>query len=78
MNGVTSYLSSFGAAPAAQEQPADQGAGGAASGDNGTGSTGGEGTGSGSASGGSSEGGSADAGAASKDGMRMAPNARCV
>ena len=25
MNGVTSYLSSFGAAPAAQEQPADQG-----------------------------------------------------
>ena len=78
MNGVTSYLSSFGAAPAAQEQPADQGAGGAASGDNGTGSTGGEGTGSGSASGGSSEGGSADAGAASKDGMRMAPNADLV
>ena len=74
MNGVTSYLSSFGAAPAAQEQPADQGA----SGDNGTGSTGGEGTGSGSASGGSSEGGSADAGAASKDGMRMAPNADLV
>ena len=28
MNGVTSYLSSFGAAPAAQEQPADAGAGG--------------------------------------------------
>ncbi|WP_080802242.1 redoxin domain-containing protein [Arabiibacter massiliensis] len=27
MNGVTSYLSNFGAAPAAQEQPADQGAG---------------------------------------------------
>lgn len=26
MNGVTSYLSSFGGAPAAQEQPADQGA----------------------------------------------------
>ena len=78
MNGVTSYLSSFGGAPAAQEQPADQGAGGAASGDNGTGSTGGEGTGSGSASGGSSEGGSADAGAASKDGMRMAPNADLV
>ena len=78
MNGVTSYLSSFGAAPAALEQPADQGAGGAASGDNGTGSTGGEGTGSGSASGGSSEGGSADAGAASKDGMRMAPNADLV
>ena len=78
MNGVTSYLSSFGAAPAAQEQPSDQGAGGAASGDNGTGSTGGEGTGSGSASGGSSEGGSADAGAASKDGMRMAPNADLV
>ena len=78
MNGVTSYLSSFGAAPAAQEQPADQGAGGAASGDNGTGSTGGEGTGSGSASGGSSEGCSADAGAASKDGMRMAPNADLV
>ena len=73
MNGVTSYLSSFGAAPAAQEQPADQGAGGAASGDNGTGSTGGEGTGSGSASGGSSEGGSADAGAASKDGNTNAP-----
>ena len=28
MNGVTSYLSSFGAAPAAQEQPTDAGAGG--------------------------------------------------
>ena len=28
MNGVTSYLSSFGAAPAAQEQPADAGEGG--------------------------------------------------
>ena len=78
MNGVTRYISCFGAAPAAQEQPADQGAGSAASGDNGTGSTGGEGTGSGSASGGSSEGGSADAGAASKDGMRMAPNADLV
>ena len=71
MNGVTSYLSSFGGAPAAQEQPADQGAGGAANGGNGTGGAGG-------ASGGSSEGGSADAGAASKDGMRMAPNADLV
>ena len=71
MNGVTSYLSSFGGAPAAQEQPADQGAGGAANGGNGSGGAGG-------ASGGSSEGGSADAGAASKDGMRMAPNADLV
>lgn len=32
MNGVTSYLSSFGGVPAAQEQPADQGADGASEG----------------------------------------------
>lgn len=34
MNGVTSYLSSFGGVPAAQEQPADQGADGASEGGN--------------------------------------------
>ncbi len=34
MNGVTSYLSSFGGVPAAQEQPADQGADGASKGGN--------------------------------------------
>ncbi|MEF9876308.1 redoxin domain-containing protein [Gordonibacter sp.] len=39
MNGVTSYLSSFGATPTAQEQPADGGAAG-------SGATGGSGTGS--------------------------------
>ncbi|OUO91993.1 cytochrome C biogenesis protein [Gordonibacter sp. An230] len=35
MNGVTSYLSSFGAAPAAQEQPAGAGAGGGEAADGG-------------------------------------------
>ena len=52
MNGVTSYLSSFGAAPAAQEQPADQDANDAAKSDADEGSSGegaGEGDGSGSA-----------------------------
>ncbi|MBC5585722.1 redoxin domain-containing protein [Eggerthella sp. NSJ-70] len=34
MNGVTSYLSSFGGVPAAQEQPANQGADGASKGGN--------------------------------------------
>lgn len=41
MNGVTSYLSSFGAAPAAQEQPADQDANDAAKSDADEGSSGG-------------------------------------
>ena len=56
MNGVTSYLSSFGAVPAAQEQPADAGAGGdaadggAAGGDAGGADASGSGSGSGDAS----------------------------
>ena len=56
MNGVTSYLSSFGAAPAAQEQPTDAGAGGdaadggAAGGDAGGADASGSGSGSGDAS----------------------------
>ncbi len=56
MNGVTSYLSSFGAAPAAQEQPTDAGAGGdaadggAAGGDAGGAGASGSGSGSGDAS----------------------------
>ena len=75
MNGVTSYLSSFGAAPAAQEQPADQGA---ADAENGGGPDGGGPSDGASGSDRPSGGGSADAGAASKDGMRMAPNADLV
>ena len=75
MNGVTSYLSSFGAAPAAQEQPADQGA---ADAENGGGPDGGGPADGASGSDRPSGGGSADAGAASKDGMRMAPNADLV
>ena len=75
MNGVTSYLSSFGAAPAAQEQPADQGA---ADAENGGGPDGGDPSDGASGSDRPSGGGSADAGAASKDGMRMAPNADLV
>lgn len=54
MNGVTSYLSSFGGAPAAQEQPADQGAddaakGGSDAGEGASGSDAGTSDGSGSA-----------------------------
>ena len=75
MNGVTSYLSSFGAAPAAPEQPADQGA---ADAENGGGPDGGGPSDGASGSDRPSGGGSADAGAASKDGMRMAPNADLV
>lgn len=63
MNGVTSYLSSFGAAPAAQEQPAD--AGGS---DNAGGGSAGSG---GDASAGASGGGSTDA---SGDGGSAAPS----
>ncbi len=40
MNGVTSYLSSFGGAPAAQEQPADQGGEGGASANGASGASG--------------------------------------
>ena len=75
MNGVTSYLSSFGAAPAAQEQPADQDA---ADAENGGGSDGGGPSDGASGSDRPSGGGSADAGAASKDGMRLAPHADLV
>ena len=75
MNGVTSYLSSFGAAPAAQEQPADQGA---ADVENGGGPDGSGPSDGASGSDRPSGSGSADAGAASKDGMRMAPNADLV
>ena len=75
MNGVTSYLSSFGAAPAAQEQPADQDA---ADAENGGGSDGGGPSDGASGSDRPSGGGSADAGAASKDGMRLAPHADFV
>ncbi len=75
MNGVTSYLSSFGAAPAAQEQPADQGA---ADAENGGGPDGGGPSDGASGSDRPSGGGSADAGAASKDGMRLAPHADLV
>ena len=75
MNGVTSYLSSFGVAPAAQEQPADQDA---ADAENGGGSDGGGPSDGASGSDRPSGGGSADAGAASKDGMRLAPHADLV
>lgn len=75
MNGVTSYLSSFGAAPVAQEQPADQGA---ADVENGGGPDGSGPSDGASGSDRPSGSGSADAGAASKDGMRMAPNADLV
>ena len=75
MNGVTSYLSSFGGAPAAQEQPADQGA---ADVENGGGPDGSGPSDGASGSDRPSGSGSADAGAASKDGMRMAPNADLV
>ena len=62
MNGVTSYLSSFGAVPAAQEQPADAGAGGdAADGGAAGGDAGGAGA---SGSGSGSEGASSEAVAA--------------
>ena len=62
MNGVTSYLSSFGAAPAAQEQPTDAGAGGdAADGGAAGGDAGGAGA---SGSGSGSEGASSEAVAA--------------
>ena len=62
MNGVTSYLSSFGAAPAAQEQPADAGVGGdAADGGAAGGDAGGAGA---SGSGSGSEGASSEAVAA--------------
>ena len=75
MNGVTSYLSSFGAAPAAQEQPADQGA---ADVENGGGPDGSGPSDGASGSDRPSGSGSADAGAASKDGMRLAPHADLV
>ena len=75
MNGVTSYLSSFGAAPAAQEQPADQGA---AHVENGRGPDGSGPSDGASGSDRPSGSGSADAGAASKDGMRLAPHADLV
>lgn len=58
MNGVTSYLSSFGAAPAAQEQPADQGADAAAEdakSDAGAGSSGSSGSGDSSGQGGQAD-----------------------
>lgn len=67
MNGVTSYLSNFGGAPTAQEQTADQGAGGA---------SGSSDKGADNASSESSGGGAGDA--ASKDDLKIAPSADLV